>query len=361
MSETQLLREVARDVLEHHRRTDGDAEPWAPLIAGEWIGVGLDDGAGGAGGGLAEACVLAEATGLTGSAAPVVETVLAALLLGASGPAAKLVPLLATGEERATVVSPLLRAPLARGDGHVTFDSAGLTVPYGARCTSVVVPIDLGEDGGIGIALVPAAATVLGAGTNLAGEARDAVAAPEALTAPLYLLDHSRAQFDATVALLTAARTLGALRTAHALSLQHATDRRQFGRSIGSFQAVSHALVQQAAEVAQLEAAVAAALGAEPASPLGIVARVLADRSAATVSASAHQIHGAMGTTQEHALHRVSLRLMSWPQELGRPRYWTRRLGLAVAAAPDPWWDLVLGGANPAMSPPSTVSSAPLQ
>ena len=65
-------------------------------------------------------------------------------------------------------------------------------------------------------------------------------------------------------------------------------------------------------------------------------AKAQAGASAEVVARLAHQVHGAIGTTQEHSLHRVTLRLWSWRDEFGSERYWQEQLG-RLALAGDPW------------------------
>jgi acyl-CoA dehydrogenase len=56
----------------------------------------------------------------------------------------------------------------------------------------------------------------------------------------------------------------------------------------------------------------------------------------------AHQVHGAIGFTYEHALHFFTRRLWAWRGELGTAEEWARVLGRAVVAAgPDGLWPLV--------------------
>ena len=51
------------------------------------------------------------------------------------------------------------------------------------------------------------------------------------------------------------------------------------------------------------------------------------------VAATCHQIHAAMGFTQEHPLHYATRRLWSWRDEFGSDAFWQQRLGDAACAA----------------------------
>ena len=58
--------------------------------------------------------------------------------------------------------------------------------------------------------------------------------------------------------------------------------------------------------------------------------------------AIAHQVHGAIGFTKEHILHRFTLRLLSWRDDFGNESHWAVALGHLVAArGADDLWPLV--------------------
>ena len=46
----------------------------------------------------------------------------------------------------------------------------------------------------------------------------------------------------------------------------------------------------------------------------------------------AHQVHGAIGFTDEHILHRFTLRLLSWRDEFGDETFWSLKLGELITA-----------------------------
>ena len=92
--------------------------------------------------------------------------------------------------------------------------------------------------------------------------------------------------------------------------VRHAVTRRQFGRPIGSFQAVKHACAQMLvlAEAAT-SAARRAAAALDPADPsadavrLAEVATVYCSRAYREITASALQLYGGLGFTWEHGVH----------------------------------------------------------
>jgi len=54
----------------------------------------------------------------------------------------------------------------------------------------------------------------------------------------------------------------------------------------------------------------------------------------------AHQVHGAMGFTREHSLHRFTRRLYAWRDEFGHEAYWQARVGAwTLELGADAIWD----------------------
>lgn len=185
----------------------------------------------------------------------------------------------------------------------------------------------------------------LEAGDNLAGEARDDVHLDLALPPErLHATDVTADAFAARVALLRAALMTGALERALQQSLDYTRERKQFGRPLAAFQAIQQQLAILAAEVAAASAAVdhAAAL-AEHGQALDeiAVAKIRAGKAAGIACRIAHQVHGAMGFTQEYSLQHATRRLWAWRDEAGGEAVWARRFGRRLAAAgPDALWPL---------------------
>ncbi len=112
-----------------------------------------------------------------------------------------------------------------------------------------------------------------------------------------------------------AAELAGALAAALASVLQHVKDRRQFGRPLGSFQAIQHRLASCAAwvEGARWLALKAAGTGLEADAAMAVG---FAQDIATRVSYDLHQFMGAMGLTLEHPLHRWTYRTKLLRSEL---------------------------------------------
>jgi acyl-CoA dehydrogenase len=156
----------------------------------------------------------------------------------------------------------------------------------------------------------------------------------------------------AALAALSLGRCLqigAAMEAALELSLQYVQDRKQFGQPLAKFQAIQHSLALAAEEVAASNAisdlALACAaregiLGARMAALLDAAA-VVVGRGVDVVYDVCHQVHGAIGFTQEYALHRHSLDLLRWRDHLhllrGGELCCAERLGDAALAAGSLW------------------------
>jgi len=150
--------------------------------------------------------------------------------------------------------------------------------------------------------------------------------------------------------LARAAQMLGALQEILVFSVRYARERQQFGRSIGSFQAIQFMVADIAEEVALVSASVRAAANAfatkqANASALAAASKVNAGAAVDLVTANAHQIHGAIGFTQEHPLHHLTRRCWSWRDEADPEMVHARDLGrkLAAGARPGSFWANLTG------------------
>jgi len=114
-----------------------------------------------------------------------------------------------------------------------------------------------------------------------------------------------------------AVETAGTLRAALDVTLRYVRQRRQFGRAIGSFQAVQHRLAQVAVQVEGARWLALEAAGLDAPDELAAVAASHAAAAARSVFDETHQFSGAMGFTREHDLHVWSMRLQALRLELG--------------------------------------------
>jgi acyl-CoA dehydrogenase len=244
-------------------------------------------------------------------------------------------------------------------------DRAGLLalVALGADRSGGLGGIESGGGGGSGSATVAN-------GQDAAGMPLDAIrfdAAPVILLFPNPLPGLSL-PIRTLEAIARSAAIAGALDAALEMSLRHATDRVQFGRPIGGFQAIQHQLALLAGEVAAARTAAMVAVRDAPGSTTGdglttpfdaAVAKVRSGEAAGRAAAIAHQVHGAIGFTHEHGLHHVTGRLWAWREQAGSDAWWAGRLGAAAIDARAAGFWPSLTARHMAPTPGDTMPSHP--
>jgi acyl-CoA dehydrogenase len=149
-------------------------------------------------------------------------------------------------------------------------------------------------------------------------------AGQEVPTGPLRLEDRALGAF------VRVGLAAGAMDAALTLSIDHVNTRVQFGKPLGKFQAVQHSLAILAVEAAAINVAGAAAAAAldRGEALFEIAAAKLRTNKAIGVGTSvAHQVHGAIGFTQDYGLHPLTRALMRWRSECGNDAYWAAILG----------------------------------
>ncbi|KQZ71748.1 hypothetical protein ASE06_20440 [Sphingopyxis sp. Root214] len=202
---------------------------------------------------------------------------------------------------------------------------------FAEAATAGIAPV---EEAGFGLLLVPEEQGGFGGDWGDANAVLQiaGVLAPDLPVAELIAVE--TLQPAATVSLMA-----GAMGQALALSIDHVNTRQQFGRPLGKFQAVQQSLAVMACEVRAVEAAASALatrldaleLDAAVADFEIAAAKLRANRAVGVVTAIAHQVHGAIGFTEEYDLHRVTVPLMRWRGAHGNDAYWAQRLGRQVA------------------------------
>ena len=134
---------------------------------------------------------------------------------------------------------------------------------------------------------------------------------------PLYPVEGDRvgiggdaARAADVAAALGLAHATGAAERAVEITVQHAKDREQFGRPIGSFQAVAHRCVDMRADVdasRYLAYRAAWVLDRRSGREIEVGSAVAYGADAMRrVFMNAHQVHGAIGFSTEHDLHRFT-------------------------------------------------------
>jgi acyl-CoA dehydrogenase len=147
-------------------------------------------------------------------------------------------------------------------------------------------------------------------------------------------------------AVLRAQQMVGAMERCLEHALKHANERKQFGRALAKFQAIQHMLAEAAGHFAAASAAAdgAAEAWGQPEFRLATaIAKARVGEAAGKVAAICHQVHGAMGFTQEHPLHFSTRRLWSWRDEFGGEAFWEAEIGRGVCAqGGEALWDTLV-------------------
>jgi hypothetical protein len=122
---------------------------------------------------------------------------------------------------------------------------------------------------------------------------------------------------------------LGAAETALALAVEHARTREQFGRPIGTFQAVRHLLALATTDCTAVESVAAMAVKLDSGAPPGYgeITKALAGRNGRRTCERALQVLGAIGFTAEHSHHHFHSRVLALDALLGTSAELSRELG----------------------------------
>ncbi|OMC40385.1 acyl-CoA dehydrogenase [Mycobacterium sp. IS-1264] len=324
----ELVRDWARDSSSGPNGTQairdveqGNADAWRPVFAGlaelGLFGVAVAEDSGGAGGSVEDLCAMVEEAAKALVPGPVATTALATLVVDDPETLAAL----ASGERFAGVAL----------EGAVQFDGA---------LASGTVDLVLGAADG-GLLLLPAGETWVlvdtqGDGVQLeplrATDFSRPLAQAVLTSAPATAIQASRERVEELAATVLAAEAAGVTRWSLDTAVAYAKVREQFGKPIGSFQAVKHLCAEmlcraEQAEVAAADAARAAA-DSDPAQ-FSIAAALAASIGIAAAKANVKdciQVLGGIGCTWEHDAHLYLRRAHSIGRFLGGAERWLRRI-----------------------------------
>ncbi len=288
-----------------------DRELWSAFAGLGLLGLAVPEDLGGSGGGATELCVLAEEVGAALPAVPFAGTVAVTGVLAACADDGTARQVLAEVVKGTLVVAPAWetfpaqlvpgrRAALRRTDGRV--HGALAAVPFGADADLVLAFAD------------PVTAVLMDTSTDAvrvqAVPALDAVEPLAAIdvqfvAAPLLPIAGFSTEL---IRLALAAELVGTAQRALDAAVAYAKERRQFGRPIGSFQAIKHLLADRHVQLDAARMLVRTAAEALDAGDAGaaeaVAAAVIATCDAAdATTGDALQVHGGIGFTWEHPAH----------------------------------------------------------
>ena len=354
--EQEMLRQTARRFLEAEcpttfvRRALADPSHsealWRKLVDLGWTGLLVPEEHGGLGGSFEDLVVVLEETGRALMPGPFFATVLCgvtAVLAGApAGERARLLPRLARGE---------LRMTLAVAEAEGRFDAAGIALPARQNGDGIVlagekhfvpdahladVLVVAGRSGGMaeegitvclvdahapGVTVTPlrtvdASRRVCRVALDAVHVGRDAILGAPGAGWPIL-----RRTLEQAIAGLTA-EMVGTAQQALDLSVAYAKERQQFGRPIGSFQAIKHKLADMLVAVENgrslaYHAAWAVTEDAPVAAQAVAMAKAYCSDMVRDVTSEAIQVHGGIGFTWEHDMHLFHRRALAGEANFG--------------------------------------------
>jgi alkylation response protein AidB-like acyl-CoA dehydrogenase len=282
-----------------------DRATWAEMAALGWPGLCVAEADGGSGFGAAELCALAEVLGAALVPEPMIAAAVIAPLLDAATRdevlAGRRIVLPAWTERAAALPAALPTGPATRlGSGRITGTLRFIPMAAGADAFLVRARE------GIALVVRDAAGAVLTTERTQDGGHFGTLSLEDAPA--LVLPGDVDAAIEATT-LATAAELLGLAERAFAITLDYLRTRVQFGRAIGSFQALQHRAADLRLQLALARVSIDAAAitldaGASPDTARAAVSRAKARASdmALLVTRQAIQLHGGIGYTDEHEI-----------------------------------------------------------
>lgn len=315
MSEQDTLRQLVADIVE--AGTGDDASLWVRFEEAGLFDVGIDEASGGSGGDIGDLAAIAEATGHAGSSVPVVEFSTARWILAHADNMGDL-----TGTATAVLVDFGLDG-LPAGD--IVLDAVA-----GARTVDVVVIC--GADGRCSAVSTADPGVQVTSAAELASAVSDTVVISVTADRRELATTLDSATVVDRFAILRAAALSGAIRGAYELTRGYVRTREQFGAPLIKLPAVASGIATIRTKVLESSAAVEAAVAAThqgdgAGSILALASRVVTARCATDTARLAHQLHGAMGTTQEYPLHKLTTALWMWRDAELSEAGWSQRLG----------------------------------
>lgn len=366
--EQQAIRSTAREFLAARYRserirelieTEHGFEPsdWAEMAELGWPGLALPEEWGGQGLGIVELAVLFEEMGYAMAPSPLLSTTVAGLALAANGSDEQkerwLRPL-AAGEARGTPalfdagtparIGEFEMEAKAGGDGIVLDGEKVLVMDAAAADFLLVATSDgrrhLVERGAEGVTVRPESSIDLT--RRLCSVRFDGVRVEPGATLDGTQEDYLPVLWRACVAI--AAESTGIAQRTQEMAVEYAKDREQFGRPIGSYQAVSHRCAQMLLETENSRSAVYGAAWAADADPESLplaasMAKAYASDAGWRVPDASIQVHGGIGFTWEHDLHFFLKRGRANAATFGDAKWHRERVAdlvLAGSAAPVP-------------------------
>jgi alkylation response protein AidB-like acyl-CoA dehydrogenase len=265
-----------------------DDDAWKEMCELGWAGIFIEERYGGQGLGVIELVILMEELGYALAPVPFLSNAAAGLVIQAAGSEQqkqRWLPGIATGELRGT-------GGLLRGD-------EAKLVPDAAEADVIVL---CGADG---VHVVERSAADVTPVATMDATRRYARVRADT---PREALQGEPGPGIGGALVAVSAELTGVAQRAMEMAVEYARERKQFGRPIGAYQAVSHRCAQMLLEVEGARSAAYYAAWTADAEPASLelaasMAKAYASDASWRVAASSLQVHGGIGFTWEHDLH----------------------------------------------------------
>ncbi|WP_306359256.1 acyl-CoA dehydrogenase family protein [Nocardia sp. CC227C] len=307
--EQELIRSTAREFLS---AAEPSGKLWTRMVELGWTGLPFPEEYGGLGAGFLELCLVLEEVGRARVPSPLAATVaccgMPVLRYGSAAERAAWLPAITGGRLLTCVEGVGVHEGALHGAAmfvpHADIADTLLVIAHADR--PIAVLIDCATPG---ISREPLAVV----GDESHRVAFDHVPIPEDGVLPAGA--EVAAAIDAYGAAAVCAEMVGGAQAVLDMTVDYATQRAQFGRPIGAFQAVQHHCADMAVEVlgARLlayEAIWRLAAGLDASTEVAL-AKSWVSEVYQRVCATAHQVHGAIGFTAEHRLHHYTRHAMA--------------------------------------------------
>ena len=363
----EMLRSMARDFIEQEtprtfvRDMEEDdrgftAEMWQKIAQVGWLGLIVPEEHGGTGQSLVDLGILMEEVGHGVMPGPFFNTALVTVGIldaGSDAQKAEYLPRIAAGDLIATaaILEPYSRLDAnginlqatASGDSY-TLNGAKMFVENAHAADYLLVAARTGGSGEDGVTLLLVDAQSNGVSVDklktIATDNQCEVTFNNVSVPAANVLGEAGNGWSVLRLLLQKGAALrctqmvGALQEVLDMTVEYVKNRVQFGRPIGSFQAIQHYCANMATDVDGSRFITYQAiwrLGEGLPSDLEVSsAKAWVSDSAQRVAATAHQCHGAIGFTQEHDLQLFTRRLKAWEVSFGDGDYHRERVAQAM-------------------------------
>ncbi len=299
--------------------TELDADAWGRIVAAGWLGMTAAESQGGLGLGLLDAALAIEQTGKRLLMVPLTEAIAASWTLSRAGLGGTALAALASHIAGYWLIVPACEPPHWRfGGGRpepgLSFDpramslSGGIAfVPFALPANFFLVATNAGREPALALVDGNSEGLTRAVQGNVDGSTSATVSFDNVAVAPEYVIARGEAalrladEMQDALALLIGVELLGLASASHEITTDYLKLRQQFGKPIGSFQALQHRAVNGMIDIELNRSLIYRVLADfdraahHPAMVPAVKAR--AARVALEVTRAALQMHGAVGYT----------------------------------------------------------------